>query len=90
MTDMVVHWADVSRGHYGASLHCLLRHVEQRVVTLADFVATGGIIRHMPTVVYLIYQVRSSAISWKVTVRRFYFASLAYATDVLMIIQLLV
>ena len=47
-------------GHWGAGLHCLLRHVKQSVITLADFVApmtTGGIIHHLLTVVYLIYQV---------------------------------
>ena len=43
-----------------AHLHCWLRHGKQRVVTLADFAArkaTGEIIHHLTTAVYLIYQV---------------------------------
>ena len=35
----VLHWTGDSRGHCSAGMHRLLRHGEQRVVTLADFVA---------------------------------------------------
>ena len=39
-----------------AGLYCLLRYGEQRVVTLADFVApkATGVIHHLPPVVHLI------------------------------------
>ena len=56
----VLHCPDVICGHCCAGLHCLLRHGKQRVVTLADILAskaTGGIIHHLTIVVYLIYQV---------------------------------
>ena len=49
-----------------AGLHCFLRQGKQRIVKLADFVApnaTEGIIHHLATVVYLIYQVMWSL--WK-------------------------
>ena len=42
--------------HCSAGLHCLLRHGQQRVVVPADVVApkaTGGIVHHPTTVVYL-------------------------------------
>ena len=75
------------RGHCGAGLHCLLRHGNQRVVTLAGVVAirgTGGIIHHLPLVVYLIYPGHviswtnaCTALSWKMTVLSFYLALLS-------------
>ena len=55
----ILHWTDVSHKLCSAGLHCMFRHGKQRVVTLADVVApkaTGGIIHHLTTGVYLIYQ----------------------------------
>ena len=50
----------VTHVHCSADLHCLGMHGKQMVVTLADLMApkaTGQIIHHLPTVVYLIFHV---------------------------------
>ena len=54
----ILHCPDVSCGHCSAGLHCLFRHGEQRVDTLADFVApkaTGGV---YTTYLSFIYQIK--------------------------------